>query len=225
MSALPVASLPDFADRTVGEIAATLPGATGVFRRHKLDFCCGGTARLEVAARDKGLDLAALIAELQALSPDDDGDVPADADALIDHILERYHEVHRRELPELLRLAVRVEKAHVDHPEVPAGIAAILRTVAEEMEDHLQKEEQILFPLMRSGGHPMIGQPISVMRHEHDGHGENLRKIAELANDFEAPADACNSWRGLYAGLRKFTDDLMMHIHLENNILFPRFGA
>lgn len=213
----------DFATRSLGEIAAALPGATAIFRRHKLDFCCGGAARLDEAAHAAGLDPAALGRELAGLKPAA-SDIPADADGLIAHILERYHAVHRRELPELLLLAEKVEAAHAGHAEVPAGLASLLAQVAWEMESHLQKEEQILFPIMQDGGHPMIGHPIMAMRHEHDSHGDNLRRIEALTHDFQPPADACTSWIALYAGLKKFADDLMMHIHLENNVLFPMWG-
>ena len=87
----------------------------------------------------------------------------------------------------------------------------------------MQKEEQILFPLMRRGGHPMIAQPIAVMLSEHDSHGEQLRRLEALTTDFTPPAGACTTWRALYLGAGKLADDLMEHIHLENNVLFPRF--
>ncbi len=212
------------AQRSLGDIAASLPGATAVFRRHKLDFCCGGSASLADAAGAKGLDVAAIEAELAAL---DHGEaaLPMDVEDLIARILERYHTVHRRELPELRALAQRVEAVHAGHPSVPAGLSALLAQMQSGMESHMQKEEQILFPLMRRGGSPMIVNPIAVMRHEHDDHGEELRTLAELTDDLTLPDDACNSWRALYAGLGKFAEDLTEHIHIENNILFPRFES
>ncbi|MFL5285008.1 MAG: hemerythrin domain-containing protein, partial [Rhodopila sp.] len=81
------------------------------------------------------------------------------------------------------------------------------------------------FPLMRRGGHPMISQPIYVMTAEHDDHGGNLRELERLTNDFEPPDGACTTWRALYAGTQKFVEDLTNHIHIENNVLFPRFNA
>lgn len=227
--AAPALSVPDlaapgFADRTVAEIAAGLPGATAVFRRHKLDFCCGGGTPLKEAAAARGAALEQVVAELGALATPALA-VPDLSEALIDLIETRYHAVHRRELPELVRLARRVEAVHRDNPEVPHGLAELLEEMAGEMEAHMQKEEQVLFPLMRRGGHPMIGHPIATMRHEHDGHGEHLRALEALTHEGVPPAGACNTWRALYAGTRKLADDLMEHIHLENNILFPRFGA
>ncbi len=216
---------PVFATRTVAEIAAALPGATAVFRKHKLDFCCGGGVPLGEAVAKRGASLPVLEEELAALVPDDTATPPLDTDALIGLIEARFHAVHRRELPELARLARRVETVHADKPDVPRGLAALLETMASELESHMQKEEQVLFPLMRRGGHPMIMHPIGMMRHEHDDHGEHLRALEALTNGGVPPAGACNTWRALYAGTRKFTDDLMEHIHLENNVLFPRFAA
>jgi len=213
-----------FAGRSVADIAAALPGATAVFRRHKLDFCCGGKAALADAAATRGADLATIERELAALEQPETA-APADTDGLIDLIETRYHAAHRRELPELIRLARRVEAVHGDRPDAPRGLAGLLEDIAAELGAHMDKEEQVLFPLMRRGGHPMIAHPIGAMRHEHDETGEQLRAVEELTNGGALPEGACNTWRALYAGTRKFADDLMEHIHLENNVLFPRFGA
>lgn len=211
------------ARRTLGDIAASLPGATAVFRRHKLDFCCGGNVALDEAAAAKGLDLDALLAQLQALEHDDSDQPPTEPSALIDHILHRYHEVHRAQLPELEKMARRVEAVHSDHPAVPAGLAALLEHMQAELLDHMAKEEQVLFPLLRSGGHPMAQHPIGMMRHEHVEHGKVLERLDQLTQGMQPPAGACNTWRALYVGLAQLKDDLMMHIHLENNVLFPQF--
>jgi regulator of cell morphogenesis and NO signaling len=210
-----------FAGRSLGEIATSLPGATAVFRRHKLDFCCGGAATLaEAAAPDR---LPGIEAELGALGAPAAA-VPQDSAALIAHILERYHAVHRREVPELIRLARRVEAVHRDHPAAPLGLADLLARVEFEMEGHMQKEEQALFPMILAG-HPNLAMPIEIMRDDHDDHGARLREIEALTHRHTPPEDACNSWRALYAGTRKLADDLMEHIHLENNVLFPRHGG
>ena len=216
------AAAESIANHSLGEIAATLPGSTSVFRRHKLDFCCGGAQSLAEAARSKGLNAAAIEAELKALAPRD-SEVPDNVDDMIDYIVERFHNVHRRELPELRKLAARVEAVHAGHAAVPAGLADLLERMQGELESHMQKEEQILFPMMRTGGHPMIVHPIGMMRHEHDEHGVALRSLAALTNDLTLPEGACNTWRALYAGLGKLVEDLTEHMHIENNILFPRF--
>lgn len=219
-----LAAEPGFAARSVADIAATLPGATVVFRRHKLDFCCGGKVPLAEAVAARGGNLAAVEAELAGLVQTT-ADAPSEIDALIDLILARYHEGHRRELPELIRLARRVEAVHGDREDAPVGLAGVLGELAAELESHMQKEEQVLFPMMRAGGHPMIVHPIGAMRHEHDDAGAQLRTIDGLTNGGVPPEGACNTWRALYAGTRKLADDLMEHIHLENNLLFPRFEA
>ncbi|HQT64035.1 MAG: iron-sulfur cluster repair di-iron protein [Acidocella sp. 20-57-95] len=213
-----------FATRSLGAIAASLPGSTALFRRYKLDFCCGGNVTLSKAAAVKGLSCAALEAELEAIAaasfvrPQ-----PQATDDLIDLIETRYHTVHRHELPELIRLARRVEAVHKDHAAAPIGLANLLEQILAELESHMQKEELILFPAMRQDAGPMIAGPVSVMIAEHDGHGAYLRELEELTSGFEIPEGACNTWRALYGGGRKFADDLVEHIHTENNILFPRF--
>jgi regulator of cell morphogenesis and NO signaling len=210
--------------RSLGDIAASLPGATAIFRRHKLDFCCGGSQSLQQAAAHKGLDPTQIEAELAQLSSEDQS-LPDGVEELIQHILDRYHRVHRREVPELINLAMRVERVHAGHPAAPAGLTNLLERMHAELESHMAKEEQVLFPMMLAGGNPMIVHPIGMMRHEHDDHGENLAALAALTRDMTPPEDACNSWRALYGGLAKLAEDLTEHIHIENNILFPRFEA
>lgn len=211
------------ADQPIGQIAVQLPGATAVFRRLKLDFCCGGQASLRQAASDRGLDLPALLDELGTLQRGRALPEVQEPAALIDHILTRYHEVHRAQLPELIRMARRVEAVHRDHPEVPHGLADFLEHMEQELLSHMMKEEQVLFPLLRAGGNAFVVQPIAMMRHEHTDHGEALERLAALTNDTTAPAGACNTWRALYAGIAQLSEDLIHHIHLENNLLFPQF--
>jgi regulator of cell morphogenesis and NO signaling len=216
----------DFADRLVADIAATIPGATAVFRRHKMDFCCGGKAPLAEAAAKAKIPLFLLERELAALDRGETaGAFSLPTPDLIGLIETRFHAVHRAELPELYRLARRVEAVHGANPHAPLGLADLLAVIQGEMEQHMGKEEQILFPMMRAGGHPMISAPIGVMLSEHDDHGAQLHRLEELTDHFSPPEGACTTWRALYAGLSKFADDLMEHIHTENNILFPRFTA
>jgi regulator of cell morphogenesis and NO signaling len=152
-----------------------------------------------------------------------DTSAPQETGALIDHILSRYHEVHRAELAELQRLARKVETVHADDPEVPAGLAQALDVLASEMEDHMTKAEMILFPAMRAGGGPGIEHPIAVMRGDHDDHTANIELIRQLTGGLMPPDHACGSWRTLYSGTEKLLDDLAAHVALENDVLFPRF--
>lgn len=218
----------NLAEQSLGQLARSIPGATQVFHEYQLDFCCGGKKSLAEAAAQRSLDAAQIEARLAELArnPSQETDWgQASAAELVDHILARYHEVHRQQLPELIRLALKVEQVHADSPDCPTGLAEHLRGMQQELESHMQKEEQVLFPMMRQGGHAMIGHPIAMMRHEHDHHGGHLQALDALTHGGTPPEGACNTWRALYAGTRKLTDDLMEHIHLENNVLFPRFGA
>ena len=215
---------PDAA-HALGQIAVKLPGATAVFRRLKLDFCCGGQISLSQAAAAKGLDAQAVLAQLQALRRDASQPVASDPPALIEHILTRYHAVHRDQLPELIRMADRVEAVHRNHPLVPTGLADLLETMEQELLAHMEKEEAILFPMLLDGGNPFVSDPIDMMRAEHLDHGALLDQLAVLTHDATAPEDACTTWRALYGGVNQLTNDLMNHIHLENNLLFAQFDA
>src|SRR5690606_20157582 len=146
-------------------------------RRFKLDFCCGGDVRLAEAAARHDVDLTALREALDGLDGGASPSAPEETDALIGHILSRYHGTHRRELPELIRLAAKVEAVHRDNPEAPAGLADALETLLRELEEHMGKEEAELFPLMRSGVQPVSAQAIARLRHEHDGYGDLLHRV------------------------------------------------
>jgi regulator of cell morphogenesis and NO signaling len=213
------------AHQSLGKLAVQNPGATAIFRKLKLDFCCGGQKSLQDACVEKGLDTKQVLAQIRALDQNEDLPPTPTATELIDHILQRYHEVHRQQLPELIRMARRVEAVHREHPQVPKGLADQLETMQDELLDHMAKEETILFPLLKSGGHPMAVHPIGVMRHEHINHGEQLERLAALTDQHQAPGDACNTWQALYAGTARLHEDLIEHIHLENNHLFPQFEA
>ena len=214
---------PAQSDQSLGSLAVQIPGATAVFRRLKLDFCCGGQQALQEACTHKGLDPEAVLSEIRALQDNETTPDKPEPGELIDHILRRYHEVHRQQLPELIRMARRVEAVHRNHPQVPRGLADHLETMEQELLDHMAKEEQILFPLLRQGGHPMVVHPIGMMRHEHVSHGAQIERLAEFTNQHQPPAQACNTWQALYAGTSRLTEDLIAHIHLENNLLFPVF--
>lgn len=213
----------DRALQAIGQIAVNLPGSTAVFRRLKLDFCCGGQVALQTACDHKGLAVQAVLDELALLDRPAAQAAPQAPAAMIDHILERYHAVHREQLPELIRMARRVEAVHRDSPDVPKGLAAHLEAMEAELLEHMEKEETVLFPMLKAGGTPLVRHPIGVMRDEHTGHGEQLERLMALSHDATPPAGACNTWRALYAGIAQLSDDLINHIHLENNLLFPQF--
>ena len=140
------------------------------------------------------------------------------------NILERYHDTHRRQLPELIRLAARVELVHGGHPQCPAGLTALLENMQQELEAHMAREEQILFPMIARGMGAMTRKPISLMKQQHDDHGDLLNELERRTRGFTLPDQACNTWTALYRGLAELRQDLMDHIHLENNVLFRRFA-
>jgi regulator of cell morphogenesis and NO signaling len=212
--------------RSVGDIAASVPGATEIFRKFRIDFCCNGDLDLEAAAQKRGADAAALRQALESLAVQS-ADSPArmGSDELIDHIESCYHQAHRQQLPELIALSRKVEAVHRDHPKVPAGLADVLRHMAADLEEHMAREEASLFPAMRASDAGDLGLSIAELRAGHDRHGQLVELLETITGDFAAPEGACRSWRALYIGTARLVDDLMEHIHLENNVLFPRFAA
>jgi regulator of cell morphogenesis and NO signaling len=211
--------------RSLAELATRRSGAALVFHRFGLDFCCHGQETLGAACARRGLDPAGLERELAEA----ERRVPAEVHwderplaELVEHVLERYHAAHRAELPRLIEMARKVERVHAEKPSAPRGLADFLEHLARSLEEHMQKEEQVLFPLIRAGRGRMAAMPVQVMEREHEDHGRNLARLRALTNDHRAPDEACTTWRALYLGLADLERELMQHIHLENNVLFPR---
>ncbi len=215
----------DLLQQSLGSIACDIPGATRVFHAYKLDFCSGGQLSLSEAAARRGIDVHAIAAQLQtqdALKGNGrDWHAVPEAE-LISHILTRYHARHREQLPELIRLAQRVEQVHGDRDDCPAGLTDLLRYMQQELESHMLKEEQVLFPALLDGAGIKASAPIAVMRMEHEHHGQAIQRLLKLTQHITPPANACNTWCALYRGLDEFIGDLMQHIHLENNVLFAK---
>ena len=213
------------AEHTLAELAVAWAGASRVFLRHGLDFCCKGQRSIAAACAAKGLDPNAVLAELRAAAtpvPDDERWDDRPTAQLLTHILDQYHAGHRAELPRLVRMAQKVEAVHADKADCPHGLAAHLQHVAHELEQHMQKEELVLFPMLLEGAWRQAGGPIAVMEEEHLEHGENLARLRSLAHDFVPPPQACATWQALYLGLAELEREVMQHIHLENHVLFPR---
>lgn len=210
----------------VGEIASNFPLATRVFARHKIDFCCGGGAPLQKACEKRGLNVDEILVEINSeLEGTQDATKWNDAPLtdLIEHIVSNYHASLREELPRLEMMAKKVNAVHGDKdPERLQAIETVFCEMKEELLSHMMKEEQILFPMIANGQGANASGPVSVMEHEHDSAGDALRKLRELTNDFTPPEGACNTWRALWHGLAALEQDTHQHIHLENNILFPR---
>src|SRR5690349_14377302 len=211
---------------TLAAFVSQHPPATAVFLRHRLDFCCRGDRPLAQACRQAGLDPTVVADEIEAELVRVSAPLPSLAGeplaAVIDHIVERYHRAHRVDMPALLAAARAIERVHRAKPSCPHGLADHLEEMFEEMSDHMAKEEQVLFPMIRAGLGASAAPPIRVLRAEHEDHARRLTRTRELTADLVAPAEACATWRSLYDGLRRLESELMEHVHLENHVLFPR---
>lgn len=213
----------NYADQKLSDLAISLPMASEIFRKNRLDFCCGGKQTLKDACEKKNLNLSLIIEELKLLNHPENNDIKEKPlSELTQFIIQRYHHDLRRRLPDLVLLAEKVEQVHHDHTHCPHGLHSLLKELHEEMLMHMMKEENVLFPLIDSGRGNMALMPVKVMTAEHDAHGKQLNEIHRLTSDFNPPVDACRSWQTLYKGLEELEVELMEHIHLENNILFPR---
>ena len=142
---------------------------------------------------------------------------------IIDHILPRYHDTHRRQLDELLPLAEKVAGVHAG--KFPAEVVSLLHTIQNELLSHMMKEERILFPMLKQGAGRAAAMPVRMMMHEHTEHDAAIERLLEITDTLQAPADACRSWQQLYSLAQELVDDLRDHIDLEDNILFARVLA
>jgi regulator of cell morphogenesis and NO signaling len=219
--------------RTLAELVTERPHLAEAFDRLGLDYCCGGGRSLGDACAEAGLDPGAL--DLPDQPPDDGGvagvagtDWTAlDLAELTVHIETTHHAYLHRELPHLAELADKVATVHGDrHPEL-ARVRDTLTELRDDLEPHLRREEQVLFPLIRTLSSPDRGAalsvrtPIAVLAAEHDRAGELLRTLRTLTDGYVTPPDGCASYRLFYDGLAELEADVHLHVHKENNRLFP----
>lgn len=228
---------------TVREIAVSQPSSIRVFERFGIDYCCGGHKPLAVACNEQAVEIDSVLAALAEAAGAENEYQQTDwskssLEALVDHINSKHHEYLKSELPRLNGLAKKVTAAHgANHPEL-AELQATVEALSSELTQHLAKEEMILFPyisgleraLAGNGFTPRacfgsIASPIAVMSQEHDDAGEALEQIRQLTKDYTVPQDACPTYRAYMDALKAVEKDLHQHIHLENNILFPRAVA
>ena len=221
----------------VGDIAAKMPSSTRIFQKFRIDYCCGGKMPLEDACARAGVGIDVLLEELEALQQTDEERNWSEAPLaeLSAYIIEKHHIYTREETDALVVLANKVERVHgPNHPEV-LEVATIVRALQPELHQHMMKEEQILFPfvshleqqLATGGSVPQPGfgtvqNPIRMMISEHDEAAEMLRRLREVTSDYTLPEGACMSFQALYFRLQELETDLHQHIHLENNVYFPR---
>lgn len=225
--------------KTVRELAVTFPNATRVFEKTNIDYCCGGDQLLGAACAKAGVELQDLEQMLQT-STDASASEPLDFQKvtlaeLITYILDKHHVYTKNEMERLESLVAKVVAAHgANHPEL-LPIRDLVQQLCADLRPHMFKEEQILFPfiveleqsVLQSRPAPFapfvtVNNPIHMMMMEHDTAGDILRELRKLSVDYKPPADGCISYQTLYQALEAFEQDLHQHIHLENNILFPK---
>jgi len=225
---------------TVREVALELPQSTRLFEQLKIDYCCRGNRPLAEACASAGVDVDNVIEMLAEVKQSEDtlDFQNASLPELIRHILDTHHVFTKSEMERMQALIVKVLGAHgANHPEL-IQLGELWQRLCADLKPHMFKEEQILFPYMlalvkaaeQKRGAPFapfgsVNNPIRMMMREHDGAGEILRELRALTSDYKAPADACMSYQTLYDALENFERDLHQHIHLENNILFPKAFA
>lgn len=213
-------------DATVADFATSHPLATRVLGHHGIDFCCGGGQRLAEASRRAGLTQTELADELFHLTDRDRSPAPLwatlELDALVDRIEEWFHRPLDTELPRVSALASKVARVHGERLPQLVALRDVVLALCAELTTHMHKEEQILFPAVRAGARSQLGPPVHCMEHEHDDAGRALQTIRALTLEFRLPEDACRSHRELWAALEALERALHEHIHVENNILFPK---
>lgn len=211
----------------VGAIATAFPLATRVFSRHAMDFCCGGGRPLAEVCEEKGLNVETVLQEIRAevdKAPDSPSTwADANLNDLIEHILAAYHVPLKEELPRIEAMLRKVHRVHGDkNQEAFDEMLKVYLALKDELVHHMMKEEQILFPMIKRGQGSMAMGPVTVMEAEHESAGNALKRLRELTDNYVLPEGACNTWRSLWVGLETLEGELHQHIHLENNILFPR---
>ena len=223
--------------KTVREYAVEVPQAVRVFEKLGIDYCCGGGKSLSEACAQIKVPVEEVLNHLKTSTTTETKAASDWAEAelsdLVDHIIGKHHAYVKQELPRLDLLLNKVAGKHSEkHPELKR-VQIVFGTMRDELNSHLMKEEQILFPYIKelqlSSGNgsrrSMFGSvrnPIHMMEIEHDAAGDALRELREITGEYIAPEEGCFSYKTLYRGLAEFEADLHQHIHLENNILFPR---
>lgn len=227
-------------NQIIGELVAQDYRTASVFKKYGIDFCCQGNKTIQDACDKKNIDINAVVTDLTSVNEANGNNNSTDyqswpLDLMTDYIEKKHHRYVTDKTVEIMPYLEKIDRVHGDrHPELHE-ILEEFRVSTSLLAAHMKKEELILFPFIRKmvktqqAGTQMeaahfgnVENPINMMKHEHDIEGERFRKIATLSNNYTPPADACNTYRVTFALLKEFEDDLHLHIHLENNILFPK---
>jgi regulator of cell morphogenesis and NO signaling len=224
--------------RTVADMVTENIKTAHVFKKYGIDFCCGGGVSIEKACQKANVNYDTLVNELMNVDKSDSRATNYNSwelDFLIDHIINVHHSYVAESIPLLLQYSERVAEVHGHHYKELIEIKGLVKEVAGELSAHMKKEELILFPFVKrllqakrenteapEAPFGTVDNPIKMMEEEHEGAGEILRLISVLSNNYTPPEGACNTYRAFYAKLEEFEQDLHQHVHLENNILFPK---
>jgi regulator of cell morphogenesis and NO signaling len=220
----------------VKDIVNEMPKTSDVFKKNRIDFCCGGNISLSVAVDQNNLNLDTLFDELKVVfekyeNEEKDVEVWTDSDSttIINHVISNYHRVSEEELAMLSPYVTKVSRVHGDnHPEL-IKVYELFYEFKKELMEHMAKEEEVVFPLIKQLADGTVENReeaiamIVELEKEHDHAGEILRQIRAVTSDYTLPLDACGTYRLVYARLEALEELTFMHVHLENNILFPRY--
>jgi regulator of cell morphogenesis and NO signaling len=226
--------------QTIGMIASAMPKASDIFKEYKIDFCCGGNRPLIEAIKAQGLDEKEVMGRLEKAYEEtqkyNNGQVDFKTMApndLIEHIINTHHSYLNTELPEISKYVNTILKVHGKaHGDVLFKVHKLFHNLKSDLEQHLIKEEQILFPMIKEysknpteGMIDKIASAIKEIESEHEGAGDILKELREVTDNYKIPEDVCGTYRMTFQKLEELEADLFQHIHLENNILFRAFGA
>ena len=225
-------------NKTIGEMVADDFRTASVFSANKIDFCCKGNRTLDEVCNQKGLDVYDVLAQLEKATESNNSTIDFNTwelDLLIDYIEKKHHRYVEEKAPILLSFLLKLEQVHgAAHPEL-FEIKNLFKRTADELTQHMKKEELILFPYIKkmveadrtksalsAPGFGSVANPIAMMMEEHENEGNRFEKIVAISNNYTPPADGCNTYKVTFQMLQEFESDLHTHIHLENNILFPK---
>jgi len=223
---------------TVADLAVKFPQAIGILNRYNLDYCCNGGRRFVSACTRLNLDARSIFREIVQTSPTQEAEPHGrfetwDTPQLIDYIIQRHHTYTKEALSRIGILLRKVEAAHAEYNPEVVPVREIFEQLSEELLDHMVREEVIVFPAMRTfagpacdcGASPDMRGALNAMQDEHEEAGVLIKQLRSLTENYTVPPHACPTFQLAWKLLKEFDADLMQHMHLENNILFPRAGA
>ncbi|ABR34192.1 iron-sulfur cluster repair di-iron protein [Clostridium beijerinckii] len=226
-------------NQKIGEIVTKFPNAADIFKEYKIDFCCGGDRPLITAINEQGVNEAEILEKINAsyeklqnkLYTNNKNWVEAPFDELVDHIVNVHHGYLYENLPKISELTTKILRVHGGNHSELSKVHKLFHTVKMELEAHLIEEETIQYPAikeyLRSNSEVDLDKAINIinqLQDEHTGAGDILKELRKVTNDYKAPSDGCNTYKLTYAKLEEMESDIFQHIHLENNILFPRLS-